>query len=419
MIVGDSYTSDIEFALQCGCVPVLVGQEVLRYNNCITLNDIQLVPELFTLPPVLQNLNKINDEQQLINNITRPYQNLFQDLKSVYIFGAQKLGGKIHDQLCEVNIEVLGFIDNDINKQGKTFKGKSISALSACRKDDTIIIASTTYLGEIQKQLLDQGYFSSIPFTVLNLFNPSVFVNEPVFVDMHKDIVENKYRYLSLFLLLGDDVSKETLIRLLECRMNFNFHELEYNSENHYFEDDIIKLSKDEVFVDGGGYSGDTTRAFIEKVSGHYNEIHVFEPDEKLMNMARLDLSAFPNIVYYEKGLFSHETRLPFNQTGGLDGAISSQGTYTIEVTAIDAAIHKKVTFIKLDIEGAEEQALKGSAIQLAVNRPKLALACYHKAGDLWNLSRIVLEICPDYTIHFRHYSHSALETVLYCIPRN
>lgn len=418
MIVGDSYTSDIGLALQYGCVPVLIDQDVLHYDDCIVIRDIQSVPELFSLPSVLRNVKKIQNEGQLIAGILDPYQHLLRDLKQVYIFGAQKLGKKIYDQCCAANIEVLGFIDNDAKKQGRTYKGKTIFALDACKKHETIIIASTTYLGEIHRQLLEHGYLNSIPFNVLHLFNPEVFVNEPVFINMHKDIAENKLKYISLYLLLSDDVSKDTLCNLLESRISFNFHELKYGSENHYFEDDIVKLGDQEVFVDGGGYSGDTTKAFIEKVAEHYREIHIFEPDGQLMNMAKLDLGKYPNISYHQKGLFSHDTQLTFNLTGGLDGSISSEGGYTIDATAIDSAVKQKVTFIKLDIEGAEEQALRGAAEQLSTNQPKLAIACYHKAEDLWNLPKTILEMNPDYNLYFRHYSQSALETVLYCIHK-
>ncbi|MEN1989177.1 HAD-IIA family hydrolase [Paenibacillus hubeiensis] len=416
MVVGDSYTSDIELAIQHGCVPVLIDQSMLQHEDCILISDIQLLPELFSLPPVLRNLKNVQNERQLIDGILDPYQNLLLDLKQVYIFGAQKLGEKLYDQCRAANIEVMGFIDNDAKKQGQTFKEKTIFALDACRKHEAIIIASTTYLGEIQKQLLEHGYLNSIPFTVLNLFNPEIFVNEPVFIDMHKDIAENKLKYISLYLLLSDEKSKDTLCKLLECRMEFNFHELEYGSENHYFEDDIVELGDQEVFIDGGGYSGDTTKAFIEKVSGNYKNIHIFEPDEQLMNIAKSELRKSPNINYHQKGLFSHDAKLSFNQTGGLDGAISSEGRYTIDVTAIDSVIKQKTTFIKLDIEGAEEHALRGAAEQLSTHRPKLAIACYHKAEDLWKLPRTVLEINPDYNLYFRHYSQSALETVLYCI---
>ncbi|MFM9279956.1 HAD-IIA family hydrolase [Paenibacillus jiagnxiensis] len=416
MIVGDSYKSDIELALQHGCVPVLIDQCILQHDDCIVIRDIQSVPELFALPSVLQDVKEMQNERQLTNGILDPYQHLLRNLKQVYIFGAQKLGEKIYDQCHAANIEVLGFIDNDAKKQGKTYKGKTIFALDACKKHETIIIASTTYLGEIHRQLLEHGYLNSIPFNILHLFNPEVFVNEPVFVNMHKDIADNKLRYISLYLLLSDDVSKDTLCNLLESRISFNFHELEYGSENHYFEDDIVKLGDQEVFIDGGGYSGDTTKAFIEKVAGHYKEIHIFEPDEQLMNTAKLDLEKYPNITYHPKGLFSHDTQLSFNLTGGLDGSISSEGRHTIDATAIDSTIKQKVTFIKLDIEGAEEQALIGAAEQLSTNRPKLAIACYHKAEDLWNLPKTVLKMNPDYNLYFRHYSQSALETVLYCV---
>jgi len=101
-----------------------------------------------------------------------------------------------------------------------------------------------------------------------------------------------------------------------------------------------------------------------------------------------------------------------------MDGAISNEGDYKIDVTSIDVEIKGSSTYIKLDIEGAEEDALRGAAVHLSQYQPQLAIACYHKASDLWNLTKTILELHSGYQIYLRHYSNFALETILYAIPR-
>lgn len=416
MIVGDSYISDIELAKQNGCLPVLIHPSVLNYEDCIVISHIAQLLNLFILPEVLKNLIQIENKKQLIENIIHPYKDMLNSSESLYIFGAQQLGGKILDQCESAGMKISGFIDNDLKKQGEVFKGKQIFSLDSCSLDSRIIIASTTYLGDIQQQLCQNGYTFNIPFTVLNLDQPESFGSETVFIDMHKDLAENKFKYVSLYLILEDKKSQETFCDILISRINFNFHELSYGEADHYFEDDIIQLGKQEVFVDGGGYSGDTTESFIQKTKGEYNKIHFFEPDDRLMKTAQCNLDSNTNIFYHSKGLFSSEGQVSFHQTGGLDGAIIPEGEHQIHITAIDLAIKEKVTFIKLDIEGAEKEALQGAEKQLIQNSPKLAVACYHKAKDLWELPKTVLNINPNYRIYFRHYSKSVLETVLYCV---
>mgnify|MGYP002517000463 FL=1 len=73
-----------------------------------------------------------------------------------------------------------------------------------------------------------------------------------------------------------------------------------------------------------------------------------------------------------------------------------------------------KVTFIKMDIEGAEMEALEGAKRTIKKNRPKLAISIYHKEDDLWEIPYYVLSRYPWSKIYMRHYSLTTNETVLY-----
>lgn len=82
----------------------------------------------------------------------------------------------------------------------------------------------------------------------------------------------------------------------------------------------------------------------------------------------------------------------------------------------LDQLIEGDVSFIKMDIEGAEYKAIKGAEQIIKRCRPKLAVSIYHKAEDIWELSEMILRICPDYRLYLRHYSIAQAETVLYAI---
>ena len=76
----------------------------------------------------------------------------------------------------------------------------------------------------------------------------------------------------------------------------------------------------------------------------------------------------------------------------------------------------KKVTFIKMDIEGAEMHALRGAEKIIKENLPTLAICTYHRATDLWEIPFYIKQLSPQYAIYFRHHEHSDHETVCYAL---
>ena len=93
---------------------------------------------------------------------------------------------------------------------------------------------------------------------------------------------------------------------------------------------------------------------------------------------------------------------------------IDAVGTLNLPVDALDHFWLGEVTFIKLDIEGAEGPALEGMRETIARYKPKLALSAYHKADDLIRLISIVREIRDDYRFELRHYSRMIWDMVVY-----
>ena len=189
-----------------------------------------------------------------------------------------------------------------------------------------------------------------------------------------------------------------------------------------YFDPDIIKLHEDEVFVDAGALNLETSLRFMEECRNSHVQnykIHAFEPDsvsyEKCMGM----LKGMPDadIKLYNAGLWGEDTTLYFKESGNAASRISKEETGTsIKTVALDYCISGPVTFIKMDIEGAELEALKGSREIIKKYRPRLAISAYHKKEDLVELPSYIKELNPEYKLYIRHYSNAAVETVLYAV---
>ena len=70
-----------------------------------------------------------------------------------------------------------------------------------------------------------------------------------------------------------------------------------------------------------------------------------------------------------------------------------------------------------MDIEGAEVSAINGAKYLINKYHPKLAICVYHKATDIREVFKTVLNIRADYHVYLRHYTEGIYETVMYFIP--
>jgi FkbM family methyltransferase len=71
-------------------------------------------------------------------------------------------------------------------------------------------------------------------------------------------------------------------------------------------------------------------------------------------------------------------------------------------------------SYIKMDIEGFEIDALVGAARTISTNRPRLAISGYHKLEHLWEIPSLIKKLSDKYRIYLAHHSPTTWETVFY-----
>ena len=215
---------------------------------------------------------------------------------------------------------------------------------------------------------------------------------------------------------MEDAESRRTMVDVMRFRLTADpgyMAAYEVRIEAQYFEP-FLNLAG-EVFVDAGGFDGDTAEAFCRH-DPDYRAIHLFEPSPANMEKARARLAGRRDIHFHELGLSDSTGQLAFDPDAGSASAVGGPGGQSIAVAPLDACLEGPVSLIKMDLEGWETRALAGGRRLIAEGRPKLALAVYHRASDFRDIARFALSLHPDYRVHLRHYTQGWSETVMFFV---
>lgn len=190
-------------------------------------------------------------------------------------------------------------------------------------------------------------------------------------------------------------------------------------ADGQYFE--MFSPRHKEIFVDGGAYNGDTIFEFLAWSKGCEYKVYSLEPIKGMYELVkkRLKKDDIADVDVLNAAVWCRNEELFFVDMGdgsnvirnGREG-IAVRGERIDDIVGEDGA-----TFIKLDVEGAELEALRGACETIRACHPKLAICIYHKPMDILDIGKYILELNADYRFAIRHYTLTNCETVLYAIP--
>lgn len=150
------------------------------------------------------------------------------------------------------------------------------------------------------------------------------------------------------------------------------------------------QLKKGDIVIDGGAFDGFFT-FYAATIVGNKGKVIAFEPDiTNFKNLIELKIkNKFKNIILINKGLWSDEKILRLstrssddNMEASFFSTIKDKNSIDVSVVKLDDELKKigieRVDFIKMDIEGAEIEAIKGAKRLLTNYDINLAIASYH-----------------------------------------
>ena len=169
----------------------------------------------------------------------------------------------------------------------------------------------------------------------------------------------------------------------------------------------LLRPHDREHFADLGAYNGDTIRELLEYTGGKFASITALEPDRR--NFRKLDAYAQTlsgDITRVQAGAWDCDCVKTFSARAGRNSRLDGKGVET-QMRALDSVLDgAPCTMLKLDVEGAEREALRGAAQTIARWKPRLNVACYHRNEDLFALPLLVKELNPAYELFLRHHPY-------------
>ncbi|VAY88256.1 Probable methyltransferase [hydrothermal vent metagenome] len=326
-----------------------------------------------------------------------------------YILGINKFTKSILK-----HIQVDGVIDDFTRIQSSN--KKDILNIKDIPKNSIILWVSMGSPLEVKNEL-DKMKFKNISYLALYRYSSFDLIEPPFITDFENDFKKNITSYKQIYNLLEDTLSKKIFIKILNFKISFDYTFMEGFVNDHdkqYFDKHIIKNIKNITFLDGGAYTGDTTPQVITRFPD-FKKIFLIEPSLLHINIAKRNLKHISNLEFINCGLGANKMIIDESE---LIKNNCDHNYQTKNIDTIDNIINENIDFIKLDIEGAEQDAIDGAKHTILKYKPILAICIYHKAQDWYKIPQKILLINKDYKVYIRHYMEGIYETVMYFIPK-
>jgi len=370
------------------------------------------------------------------------FQNETSTDKRMVLYGFSEIARLMVDA---IGSKILFICDKTVGNEGFEYKGVKVLPPDELRKhvDINIFITDFEHLFETKQQFEEAGIPLSTPFAKLfqNIFPSKAFLKIKMF---EKRVILTAHEIQQLFFIANkitlkdrlnlDEKSEEVLFELCNMIVWKILGKLPKTivSPNQYFPNEILaSLTQNESFCDVGAWPGNTIDGFLFHTQNQFEAIYAFEMDRANFSILQsyinsLQLPIKNKIHLFNIGLWNEKSELRYSPNFGAT-AVTPLGTEFSPAGKLDDLIDGRVTFIKMDIEGAEMKALEGASQIITSQRPKLAIACYHShrgglytgSSDLFDIPAYIKSLVPEYKIFIRHHyeDKNCLETVCYAVP--
>lgn len=338
--------------------------------------------------------------------------------KTVVMYGMGNGADKILAVCEKYNIEVADFFASDGFVRGQQFHGKTVLSFSDVKSkyganNIIVLVSFASSLQEVMNNIIKvasecETYVPDVPVRGSNVFCEE-FENE------------NRKKIEKAFALLADERSREVFSGVLEFRRTGRLDILLQTADDRLaVMNELLRHDKYRIAADVGAYDGDTARELTE-LCPKIESIIAFEPDRRNCRKLSAYAESEPRIQVINAAAWNESTTLVFDDSGnrnaGLDEDGSAKRHAEVRAITLDSVLTKGADYIKYDVEGAEKQAIEGTAETIRKYHPDLLISAYHRTEDLHELILQVNSLAPEYKLYLRRYPYiPAWDLNLYAI---
>lgn len=345
-----------------------------------------------------------------------------------YIFGAGSSAKMVRSVLEKNGKKVVSFLTSQ--NASKNIEGVTVINLSDCTisLDHKIPVIIGVFNREANASMnFITEYLKNKHFENINSFfdfydEYSSQIGNLYWLTNRKYYSDNISKYLMAKELFKEKQSIDIYDNLLCFLHDFNFSSLIVPDHiNQYFPQDITVWDGKGAFLDIGSFDGQTVIDASQKY-GKLDTVIAYEPDSSNINLINKKIAQLipaDHFFLIPCGVWSKTEILRFSSGGGESSAINNAGDLSIQCLSLDDTLYGVVPgYIKMDIEGAEYDALLGSINTIKKYRPAMGICLYHKPDHLFGIPLLINSWNLDYDFFIRFHGNNLFETVLYCVPK-
>lgn len=337
------------------------------------------------------------------------------------IFGAGGLGRRIARFLCNLGHPPLAFCDNKVRGIVEGLQVLS-PAVAASQFPHAVFMVAIWHPSRTQGlrhrvlELQSAGCKNVTTFIPLFWQYADEFLPE-TFLDLPANILTHGPEIRAARALF-DTAGKTEFDRQLNLRLHADISG-DPDPGVQYFPSDFFPVSDEEYFVDCGAYDGDTFQSFVAESGGQFSRFVALEPDPDNFSTLQKRIPNDDRVCAYPFAVGSRREILPFASNAD-SSSISTSGDLQVQSVRLDELLEgQRPTYIKMDIEGFELDALGGARKLLRSCRPKLAVCVYHRPDHLWRVPLLIHELIPDCRMTLRTYQVDGWDSVCYAVPEH
>lgn len=344
--------------------------------------------------------------------------------KPLVMYGMGNGADKILCALHEKGLEIADFFASDDFVRGQKFHDKTVLRFDQIKqkyRDFVIVLAFGSSLPSVLDRFatLDEQYdlvAPDVPVSGTTIFDAA-------FYESHRAQLEQTRQ------LFSDESSQQIFDNVVLYKRTGRIRYLFAAKSMPEEERELLAPQNIVSYADIGAYRGDTIAA-VADIAPNLRYVYAMEPDPRNFQKLRDFCAGYEQISFTlsQAAAWDTETTVEFVAQGNRNAALftdASSAHFTkyrtsVQAQTLDAMLKgENVDFIKYDVEGSENRALRGSIQAIRRCMPYLKISVYHRSEDLFALPKLVLSIAPSYRLYLRRtLSVPAWDLQLYGVPQ-
>lgn len=332
------------------------------------------------------------------------WQNMRRCGLPLVLYGMGNGADAVLGRMAAEGLTAAGIFASDEFVRGQNFRGFKVehySDIKARLENFAVVIAFASELPEVINRFKALASEHTVFAPHLPLYAGSEEVTKS-WLKKYADRLQNVYNNLA------DEHSRKVFANVLNYKLSGKPEYL-WQCETDRTEDlkQLFTFGKEESYLDLGAYDGDTVREFLQLTGGSYEKITAVEADRRNYRKLCTKTEGLKNVQLIEAAVWNEDTELDFSDSGGRQSTLINAHKRKVRALKMDNLLQNEaVTYIKMDVEGAEKQALSGLEQHIKSGRPKMFIAAYHYDNDFFELPELLWQLCPEYKIYLRKHRY-------------